>query len=192
MNVKEVTPSLYKLERVFSYDEFRLVVDEFNYRYNHLSSKINTNSKDFLRPFIALAKPINGNGYARDGYDMVGDNMQLIRFGSMLKLHAEKILKRRLSLSRINTNIKYAGMESSFHKDGVEKCWTLLVFMVKSWDIHWGGDFQFFDGTEYYNIPVIPNFGCLFDSSYEHRGGCPNHLAQETRKTIAFTYLEVQ
>jgi|14BtaG_2_1085337.scaffolds.fasta_scaffold30916_2 hypothetical protein len=192
MKCKEISTSLYKIKDVLSISDFTLINDEFNFSYNNLFVKNNSIDSSDILPRLAISKPYhykNINITYND--DLLGDNLTFIRIGSNIKLMSEKILKRKLSLVRINTNIQYPGMENTFHQDGIEGCWTFVIFLNTNWDSLWGGEFVYTTEGEYYYVPFIPNCGCLCAAHRDHRGSAPNSLAKAYRKTIAFTMYEL-
>ncbi len=192
MKFEEVSTSLYKIKDVLSGNDFSLISDEFNFRYNNIVTKNNSIDSSNILPRLAISKPHhykNINITYND--DLLGDNLTFIRIGSNIKLMSEKILKRKLSLVRINTNIQYPNMENTFHQDGVEGCWTFVIFLNTSWDSLWGGEFVYATESDYHYVPFIPNHGCLCAAHRDHRGSAPNSLAKAYRQTIAFTMYEL-
>lgn len=190
MRTKQISTSLYKFRDVLSLDEFYSLRDEFEFKYNNLTLKKNAGDPDDMRYRLAISKPYGHKGFSRNSNSMLGDNLTFIRIGSKVKLLSEKILQKRLNLNRINTNIQFSSMESTFHDDGDEGSWTFLIFLNEDWNSHWGGDFVYCEGEEYYNVPVIPNSGCLFAGHNEHRGSAPTSLCPIHRISIAFTLNE--
>ena len=192
MNIREVNTSLYKIEGVLSQPEFQQLYDEFCLDYNHVRVKKNANDSSTQLPRLGLRKPFtSGAGYSFNGNDMLGDNLALINLGSKVKLISQKILKRNLSLNRINTNIQYPGIESTFHQDGAEGTWTFIIFANAHWSTEWGGEFVYSGEDEYFYVPVIPNNVWLYADHRDHRGAAPNSLANTYRQTIAFSMNEM-
>ena len=192
MKFEEVNTSLYKIKDVLPKNDFISLNDEFNFEYNHLYTKKNSIDSSNILPRLGIAKPKHYKHFDityKD--DLLGDNLAFIRVGSNIKLMSEKILKRKLSLVRINTNIQYPCMENTFHQDGVEGCWTFVIFLNTSWDSLWGGEFVYATDSDYHYVPFIPNYGCLCAAHREHRGSAPNSLAEMYRQTIAFTVFEL-
>lgn len=191
MNFKKLNEDLYSVTDVLSVTDFLLVNDEFNSRYNHwIFDKKEDGKPDWYpcRGYIEKTNTVNGN---------VGYNYQFIRIGTIVKLHCEHFLKKKLQFQRIHTNIQFHGQESTFHKDVKEKLdlriWSFLIFVDTSWDTEHGGDFICdLENGQYKNIPFIPNNGALFNSQLEHRGAAPNSFClNKPRKTIQFLFNEV-
>ena len=187
MQIKQVSTSLYKFRDVLSLDDFYSLGDEFEFKYNNVILKNNAGDPDNIKYRLAISKPYGAKGYSRNSNTMLGDNLAFIRIGSKVKLISEKILQKKLKLNRINTNIQFSSMESTFHNDGTEGSWTFLIFLNENWNSHWGGDFVYCEEDDYYNVPVIPNSGCLFAGHNEHRGSAPTSLCPIHRVSIAFT-----
>ena len=192
MRFEEVSTSLYKIKDVLSENDFNLINDEFNFRYNNIFTKNNSIDSHNILPRLGISKP---SPYKQFNLtyedDFLGDNLAFIRIGSNIKLMSEKILRRKLSLVRINTNIQYPSMENTFHQDGGEGCWTFVIFLNKNWDLLWGGEFIYAAEDDYYYVPFIPNHGCLCAAHRDHRGSAPNSLSEMYRTTIAFTMFEL-
>ena len=189
MRTKQVSTSLYKFRDVLSLDDFYSLRDEFEFRYNNVILKKNSKDPDSIQYRLGILKPY---GYESNtpSSDRLGDNLAFIRIGSKVKLISEKILQKRLKLTRVNTNIQFSSMESTFHDDGNKGSWTFLIFLNENWNSHWGGDFVYCEGDEYYSVPVIPNSGCLFAGHNDHRGSAPTSLCPIHRVSIAFTMHE--
>lgn len=190
MITKQVSTSLYKFREVLSHNEFFALRDEFEFGYNSFMIKKNAGDTDSIRSRLGISKPYGAIGHSKNSNAMLGDNLAFIRIGSKVKLISEKILQKRLKLNRINTNIQFSSMESTFHDDGPKGSWTFLIFLNDNWDTHWGGDFVYCEEDEYYNVPVIPNSGCLFAGHNDHRGSAPTSLCPTYRVSIAFTMNE--
>lgn len=191
MNFEKVNEDLYLIENALSVKNFLLVRDEFNSWYN----KWIFNKKEFDRKHRDPCRGQIEKIRAPDG--SLGYNFQLIRVGTVVKLHCEYFLKKKLHFRRIHTNIQFFGQESTFHIDSDErsdgKDWSFLIFMNTEWSIEYGGDFICEIGHhQYKNVPFIPNNGVLFNSSLPHRGAAPNSLClHKPRKTVQFLFNEV-
>lgn len=184
---------LWRFDEVLSRNDYFILLEEFDPFYNHWcftkSEYKEKNSatrakKNHIAPpnWGALQKPRLGG---------VGDNLVFINFAERLKYLVQKTIQRKVRLTRINTNIQFPLQESTFHYDGGNDSWTLILFVCKGWDPSWGGDFICLGGDEQESVPCKPNTGVLFNASLMHRGIAPNQFALFERKTIAFTYRNV-
>jgi hypothetical protein len=179
--------NIYQIKNILPTHDFLTLSEEFNSGYNTWKfNKYEVFDDDDHPVRGCIQKPSSIRN------DTLGDNLNLIKYGSILKFSCEKIIKNRLSLIRINTNIQFFGQESSFHKDGFEGSWTLNLFMNPNWDTSWGGEFVVQDKEgDYFYYPYIPNNAILFPGDLEHMGHAPNVLSKNPRFTIAFTYQEL-
>ena len=175
--------NFYRLCNVLSPDDFFALNDEFNSRHN--TWRFTKNDGGENHPYRGcIDKPLSI-------VDTVGDNLTLIKYGSLLKYKCQKILQRRLKLNRVNTNIQFFGQESSFHTDGYDS-WTLNIFVSPYWQTEWGGQFILTTGPDLYHYETyIPNNGILFPAHLEHMGYAPNVLCKVPRMTVAYTYKEL-
>tara|TARA_B100000085_G_scaffold229691_1_gene215965 strand:+ start:1061 stop:1630 length:570 start_codon:yes stop_codon:yes gene_type:complete len=185
---KQIAPELWSISQVLTPYDFYSLHQEFLYD----SWKFQKYQDD--RPLSyprrgQLHKPMSELG-------TLGDNLQLIKIGTKVQLFAQKILKTRLELSRIHTNIQFFGQESTFHID-VENdttrgnYWGFLIFAQERWDTEWGGDFVYNIEEGYYNVPYIPNNGVIFNTQREHRGMAPNLLCNLPRFSVQFMFREI-
>ena len=191
MNFKKVNEDLYLIDDVLSLNDLILVHDEFNPWYNKWLFNKREPNKTKKYPCRGQIEKI----FQHEG--SLGYNFQLIRIGTILKLHCEYFLKKKLEFNRIHTNIQFFGQESTFHIDSDKrengKDWSFLIFVDGDWSIEYGGDFICqIKKHEYRNVPFIPNNGVLFNSSLLHRGAAPNSLClHKPRKTVQFLFNEV-
>jgi len=186
MIFKKLDKNVYHVKNVLPNNMLHQVVDEFKPRYNHwIFSKVEKTEDENYPRRGKIFKPdreIQG----------LGDNLTFISVGEYVKLNVEKLLQNKLKLSRVNTNIQFPGMNSSFHIDGPEGVqWTFLIFCQTKWNTIWGGEFctQTEDGYVY--VPYIPNHGCLFDCNMDHTGFPPNNLSNVPRLSLAFSFSHV-
>ncbi len=185
---------LWIYDNILSRDDYFALMDEFRGEYNpwmfykkeHWSYKCDgTKIKDRMGhvPYPkwgAIHKPTE---------DELGDNLCLINIGENLKYAVQKQVKHPVYLERINSNIQFPGQEGTFHFDGDEHMYTMIVMVAQGWESQWGGDFICVgENDEHYITPYRPNRGILFQANYKHRGSAPNNFAWLERKTIAFTY----
>jgi len=179
--------NFYRLQDVLSVDQFLTLYDEFNSQYNTWKFTKNDGGLDHP-PMGCIKKPSS----IRSSVSTIGDNLTLIKFGSILKYQCEKILRCPLKLKRVNTNIQFFGQEASFHTDGGESTWTLNIFACPYWKTEWGGEFILTTKpNQYYYETYIPNNGILFPAHLDHMGYAPNVLCKVPRLTVAYTYKEL-
>lgn len=183
MKIRDVAKNVWAIDGIVdSQETMDMIMDEFDHnliRFNKVE-KHDTVPKNAPR-WSYLAK---------GGDRMLGDNTALIRLGEKYKYVAKKILKRDLWLTRVNTNIQLQFQDTTFHMDGGDNSWTLLVFAGDCWDSNWGGEFVCKTEETYVSVPYIPANGALFRGDMEHRGCGPNGLAELPRSSIAFTYID--
>ncbi len=194
--INQIHPNIWGIDEVFNDSYYTKGLEEFNAKWTHWEfMKKETNPGD------PMVFPKFGNVYKPKWYKL-GDNLTFIELAEIAKYTVMKLLKRRVVLSRINTNIQFAGQEAAFHEDGGPKQWTLLCFMQTHWEAEWGGPFQILvEGPspgpleippfEEILVPFAPNKGVLFRGDYMHRGNAPNTLCPTERLSLAFTYTEV-
>ena len=190
MIVTQPHPNVYSFTNVLSLEPFILLSEEFDSRYSHWrmnkaeSSGVNSNNP--MRG--CLSKPLReGTQDSRT----LGDNLQLIKIGSFIKIHTERVLQKKLHMYRINTNIQLYGMPSEFHLDGDLGDWTFLLFCQDTWNSEWGGEFVMKDVDDIYKyFAYIPNNGVLFPAFLPHKGNEPNRLCHLPRLSIAFSFSE--
>jgi len=181
MMIKEVTPSVYSIGGLVSYDEMTAVSDEFYGYSNSMGVKRDEYNKS-IPPQFCLNKT------TRDG---IGDNLSLLSLAPKFKITLKKILQPAFDvrLTRINTNIQFPGQESTFHTDGSDWCWTVVLFSELTWNTNWGGEFVCLTHEgEYAYVPYVPGNVVLFDATQEHKGSCPNFSARGFRSSVAWTF----
>ena len=177
---------IYKAHDVLNQLDNSLILDEFSYNRWVFSKR-----EDHLKK---TTYPIRGclSTKSSDEGDNIGYNYQLIKIATDLQYRLQRLVKRPLELHRINTNIQYFGMESSFHIDSFESnSWSFVYFIGPNWDINWGGEFCIYTGEDYLYMPYIPNTGVFFPASLEHMGKSPTRLCHLPRFSIAFVYNEL-
>ena len=179
---------IYNIENIFTLKEFNSITDEFKYNKWLFDKRESFESSNY---------PIRGGLETKnshyDGIDIVGYNNILTNTAINIKYQIQKLVLKPLKLERINTNIQFFGMESSFHKDSQNSNrWSFVSFVSPTWDTIWGGEFVVNVGNgQYIHSPYIPNRGVLFPSHYEHMGYSPNRLCNNPRLSIAFVYKEL-
>lgn len=184
-----MTEDLHVVENVLPPHVFQWAFEEFTPTYNfHSGAKyesqiIPPHLEQYYPTWSALEKPDE---------DGLGDNLQLIRVATYVKLTAQKLLQKDLELFRVNTNIQKFGEEATFHDDGPEGTWTFLVYVMPFWNLEWGGDFIIQSSErDYRSVPCFPNRGILFKGHLQHRGSAPNRLCNFVRLSIAFSFKEI-
>lgn len=179
MKFVKLADDIYRLKEVLSVSDFFCINNEFNAHYNNWIFTKTDNEN--LPHFGCLQEP-------KASHNTVGDNLTLIKYGTLLKYQCQKIIKHNLTLTRINTNIQFFGQEASFHIDGYSG-WTLVLFVNPKWNMDWGGELVInTDKNNYLYAGFIPNDGILFPANLSHKGFAPNVLSKRPRKTVAFTY----
>ncbi len=195
--IKELHPDVYTIRKLFEESEYIKVLEEFTARYNHWEF----NKREPYRSEGLMGLPRFGNLF-KPKWDLLGPRLQLINAGEIAKYTAQKILRKNLKLGRVNTNIQFAGQESTLHEDGGERQWTLCCFVQRSWNEEFGGPFQILvhePSTEAFQygqvheflVPFNPNCAVLFRAHHQHRGYAPNNMCPVQRMSVAFTYTEV-
>lgn len=184
MRVEEPFDNLYSFNSVLTMDEYSCLNEEFDPKYtNWMITKRELFAED--------NHPMRGNLLKTPSNATIGDNLQLLRIGSLLKLHIERVLNKKLHMYRINTNIQLYGMTSTFHRDGDVGSWTFLLFCSNYWNTEWGGEFVVKDSNGVYQyFAYIPNNGVLFPAHLEHKGQEPNRLCNIPRLSVAFSFSE--
>ena len=179
---------IYRAHDVLKKSDNELIVDEFSHN-KWIFNKVEPSRGDAPVRAWLETKNVHNNG---DG-DIIGYNNQLIRIATDIQYKLQRLLiDKPLKLYRINTNIQYFGMESSFHLDSSKDGgWSFVYFIGPEWDTLWGGEFCVRTGqTDYQYVPYIPNTGVLFPASLLHMGIAPNRLCNQPRCSIAFVYHE--
>jgi hypothetical protein len=175
-------------ESVLPVKTYWQLIDEFDGMHN---SFIFSKNEHYQNPTEAKFYPLWGAIQKPGGKDSVGDNLALISVAEILKYKAQKELKRRLKLTRVNTNLQLFGQEATFHVDGDSDSWTFLVFVCKGWSTEWGGEFVVQTGpSDYSYVPFMPNKGVLFNANLPHKGSAPNRLCPVPRTSFAATFVE--
>ena len=177
---------IYSIEDIFTNHEFSLINDEFTYGRWIFDKKESTETSNY---------PYRGHLETKNSHygevDIVGYNNVLNNFAINIKYKIQQLLfDKPLVLRRINTNIQFFGMESSFHRDNdFSNHWSFVCFVSPNWNSSWGGEFVVnVKDSEYIHSPYIPNRGVLFPSHFEHMGYSPNRLCNIPRLSIAFVY----
>lgn len=120
------------------------------------------------------------------------DPFAYISAGCYIKYKIQKYLRTSdLDLSKIHINGQTSNQPSLFHTDsGVDGTYTFVLFTNLNWDSNWGGEFTILNPlkNKYEFYPYIPNSGVLIDSTWDHRGNCPNNLTYKLRTSVAFVY----
>ena len=184
---------IYRALDVLSEFDNHLIFDEFNnnqWIFNKIEPIEDTSS-------YPIRGALNSRNLSKDALNLIGHNLQFIKFATELKYKLQSlVIEKPLVLYRINTNIQFFGMESSFHTDNPDKeknYWTFVYFVGPNWDVPCAGEFCVYTGgLNYHYVPYIPNTGVLFPAHLEHMGHSPNRLSNKPRLSIAFTYYEIR
>ena len=180
--IKKLNDSLYIIEELLEDKMFGTLIEEF---------KATNNSWVFNKKEAGQYHnhPKFGN-LLKQQYDAhgVGDILPLVEVAEVSKYTVMKVLKKRMKLERVNTNIQFAGQHSSLHEDGGKNQWTLCIFVAAKWNEDWGGAFQIFIDGEEFLTPFNPNRAVLFRADHAHKGYAPTHLCPDARLSAAFTY----
>ena len=179
--IKKLHDDLYVIDDILGDTDFFDLLVEFRPEFNNWMF----NKQDGFKG----GKPKFGN-LNKHTYGGIGDNLQLIKYAEILKYTAMKLLKKKLHLDRVNTNIQFAGQHSEVHVDGGKNQWTLCVFVSYTWNEEWGGPFHIFIDREEHLIGFLPNKAVLFRADYGHKGFAPSSTCPEARFSVAFTYTE--
>ena len=137
----------------------------------------------------------NNSGYSDDKLTNWGrdehSHSSLVA-STIVKLKTERILKRNLTLIKIQQNLQTPNMICRFHIDfSDDNIITVVLFTTPTWDIQWSGEFcvQTPD-TKYNYYPYIPNTAVGIKSNWEHNGMAPNQAAANNLRTsLAFSYV---
>ena len=182
---------IYRALDVLSEFDNQLIFDEFN-NNEWIFKKIESKEDKLSYP---IRGSLNSKRLGRDSLNIIGHNLQFIKFATEVKYKLQSlVIENPLVLFRINTNIQFFGMESSFHRDNPNEeknYWTFVYFIGPNWDVTYAGEFCVHTGgLDYHYVPYIPNTGVLFPAHLEHMGHSPNRLSNRPRLSIAFTYQE--
>ena len=179
---------IYNIHDVFTGDEFDSIRDEFSHgRWIFDKRERSLGTTDY--PIRGLLE--TRNVHVNEGLDLIGHNNVLNNLAINAKYKIQQLIfDKPLKLRRINTNIQFFGMESSFHVDFDQtNCWSLVCFVSPHWKTFWGGEFVVnVEDGEYVHSPYIPNRAVLFPSHLPHMGYSPNRLCMIPRLSIAFCY----
>ena len=183
MIIRDIAKNLWAIDGIVDSPEtMDMIMDEFAYNQIWM---------DKIEKFDDVPKNAPRWSYlSKARGSSLGDSTALIRLGEKFKYVAKKILKRDLILLRVNTNIQLQHQDTTFHMDGGDNSWTLLVFAGSFWNSNWGGEFVCKTEETYVSVPYIPANGALFRGDMAHRGCGPNGLAELPRYSIAFTYVD--
>jgi hypothetical protein len=191
MNYSQLSDEVFWVKQIYSEDYFQTISEEFDLRYNHVAF---TKREILGQPCFGTLQDTATYFSGSASNNNLGWNYKFIDASIRARLYVQKILKRNVKLSRVNTNLQFFGQESDWHTDYVEdgNAWSFVIYVNQSWDLTWDGQFvvETNDG-EYINVSPIPNTGVLFNAKLEHRGGAPNRFAMDSRWSIAFLFEEV-
>ncbi len=187
--IKKIDRNLYYIDELLTEDDYISIMEEFIPIHNNIQFiKKDSGSSDRVRPGMGLTYPKWGEIIKNCDGQGIGDNITLIRVGEIIKYQLQKIIKRKVSLHRINTNIQFPLQEGTFHTDGGQNCWSVVLFVCAMWDPQWGGDFICLSDGDYISLPYKPNGGVILNAAMHHRGSAPNYFAPIERVSVAWTY----
>ena len=180
--IKKLHDCLYTIDEFLEDRMFGTIIEEFNVKNNSWAFNKREMGVDEFHPKFGniLKQQYDANG--------VGDILPLVEVAEVSKYTVMKVLKKRMKLERVNTNIQFAGQHSSLHEDGGVNQWTLCIFVGTGWNYQWGGAFQIFIDQEEFLIPFNPNRAVLFRADWSHKGYAPTHMCPDARLSVAFTY----
>lgn len=192
MQYSQLSEEVFWVKDIYPDDYFQSIGEEFNPRYNHICF----DKREVIgQPCFGTINDTAVFGSGRAYNNNLGWNYKLIDASIRARIYAQKILRKNLKLSRVNTNLQFFGQESDWHTDAGSSdptAWSFVVYVNQEWNLTWDGQFvlQTYDG-EYINVSPIPNTGVLFNSKLEHRGGAPNRFCMDPRLSLAFIFEEV-
>lgn len=174
---------------VLEHKNYLGLLEEFTEFYNFF---VSNKSEHFNDAVSSQYYPIWSALFKAHPSKGLGDNLALINVAEILKLKAQKYVKKRLVLTRIQTNSQFFGQEATFHRDGGDDEWTFLVFVCPFWNTEWGGEFVIQTNSETYEyVSYMPNKGVLFRADFFHKGTAPNRLSMFRRCSVAATFSEM-
>ena len=195
------------MEKIYIFDDVldnkncQALVEEFNEFYNPVIYAKTEQTSPYIADgrlnyplWGALYKPMTESKNTALNRAPLGDNLCLIHISELIKIKAQKALKKNIKLRRVNTNVQFYGMESWPHKDGKSNEWTFLIFANDLWHPTWGGSFVVHRGDndrDYVNVPLMPNRGVLFRADLYHYGTAPSRYCVEPRFSLAATFTEI-
>ena len=184
----EFTPladNVFHIKDALRFADFTRVYDEFSGLYSPvLFTKVENTGGD-----TGASLDIHFGAVFKPGDSAIGDNPTFFAVASRVALQAQKVIRKPLILTRINTNIQYFGQEATFHTDADANHWTCVLFISPNWHFGWGGELLInAGGSDVLSVPYVPNNGALFRSDILPRGSAPNRLCAQPRNSLALTF----
>ena len=188
--IKKLHDDLYVIDDILEDRDFFNVLVEFRPAFNNWVFNKRDDIPSMMGGVQDLEpKPKFGN-LNKHTYAGLGDNLVLIKYAEVVKYTAMKLLKKKLHLERLNTNIQFANQHSSVHTDGASNQWTICLFVSYTWNEEWGGPFHIFIDDEEYMVGFKPCRAVLFRADHGHKGFAPSSMCPDPRFSVAFTYTE--
>jgi hypothetical protein len=132
------------------------------------------------------------DGYTSWGRDPDECTNSALRAATFVKLKSERILKRRLTLIKIQHNLQTPNQVNLFHTDfNYDDIFSIILFTTPTWSVRWSGEFCVQTPDKKYNYyPYIPNTAVGIKSNWTHYGMASNQLAfNKVRTSLAFSYV---
>ena len=126
------------------------------------------------------------------GKDRFDCNNSALKAASFLKLKIERVLKRRLTLVKIQHNLQTANQANDFHTDfESNSMFSVILFTTPRWSVMWGGEFVVqTPDKKYRHYTYIPNTAVCIKTNWEHTGMPPNIMSGgNVRTSLAFSYV---
>ena len=133
-----------------------------------------------------------GDGYSSWGRDREDCSNSALRASTFVKLKTERILKRRLTLIKIQHNLQTPNQINLFHTDfNYDDIFSIILFTTPTWSVRCSGEFVVKTPDEKHNYyPYIPNTAVGIKANWSHYGMASNSLAFDTvRTSLAFSYV---
>lgn len=192
MQIERLGDEIWSIDELLSEKNYRSVMDEFKPMHNNICFLKKDNVDDTYPGMRHISYPKWGQIIKHEEKGQgLGDNLNLIRIGEIIKYTVQKILRKNVYLNRVNTNIQFPLQEATLHQDGGQNSWSVVLFVCSMWDPEWGGDFVCLENQRHVYVPYKPNNAVLINGFLVHRGAAPNYFAPMERVSIAWTYQEV-
>ena len=103
---------------------------------------------------------------------------------------ADKIPNKDLVLTDAYINSESYGDQTFIHKDSNDPDYTALIYVVKDWDVNYGGETVYYDEKDEPVLTILPKRGrvVISDSRVGHVGKPPNRIFLGDRYTMALKF----